>query len=177
MKLTYLVDEKDHLEYLMYNSSKSEQHKKSRLRSRWIITGVCVLVALWMYSSGLYMAAGIYFLLAIIAFAFYNKYSKRRYSRFFQKSVAERYNDSINQNIEIEMTPEYIAASDDSSDSKIKTSAVLDLTELNDHFLLRMSAVQSFVIPKRCLESVDQFKQYVQSLGIAYKDDSNWTWK
>jgi len=176
MKLTYLVDENDYLEFLMYNSSKSEQHKKSRMRSRIIISAVCLAVGAWLYSGGLIIAAAVYVFLGVLAFLFYHKYSKRRYKRFFEKSVAERYTSAVNQTLEIELTPEYINAIDDTSESKVKTSAVLDLIELKDHFLFRLSAVQSFVIPKRCLDNVDEFRQYVQGLGIAYIDDSNWTW-
>lgn len=177
MKLTFIIDETDLRTFLMYNSSKSSMQQKKRNISRWLVPAVYALLAILLLSSGLYIPALVIVLIAIGYFFYHPTLMKKRYGKHYEKHIEEKLSDLVNNNIDLEITPEYLVARDDNSETKTKTASLLDLVEVKDHFYLRLNEAAAHIIPKRCIADVDAFRTHVQSLGIPFKEDLDWEWQ
>ncbi|MBA81061.1 MAG: hypothetical protein CMF36_08005 [Leeuwenhoekiella sp.] len=177
MKLNYQLDHSDYLAYQLYTSSRSKSHKKKRLRNR-------VLLPIFFLGLGTFTAitsddlvvlfsyAGI----AILWFLLYPLYSGWLYKNHFKKHVKETYKNRIHVPVEIVFQEDLIVAKDATSETKISTTELKELTETCEHFFLKLRTDTSLVFPKHFISKPTEFKNYFKDQGVSYVNELNWRW-
>jgi len=178
MNLNYKLTHNDFLEYQLYASSKSKTQKRNR-KIRQILTPVFILVygLLSPKNDENYITISVIALIAILYFVLYPLYSKWAYKRHFEKHINENYKNRINTPVEITFNENFINAKDFASESNINGNEIQKLVETKNHFFIKLTNDSSLVIPKHCIENIDEFKKIVTGFGATYVDELNWKWK
>ena len=178
MKITYILNNLDFLEYQLYSSSKSELIKKKRLRSRYLVFVVYIFIGLFVtYVYDNNIAGGIVGSFGILWFVFYPKYAKWNYKRHFKKQVEENYKNRINKPVEIDFAENSLNVIDFTSESKINGTELKELIETKEHFFIKLTTDLSLIVPKHSIGNQTTFKKHVTELGAEYVDELNWEWK
>lgn len=178
MKFTYQLTNSDFLAYQLFLSSKSELHKKRRLRSRIIIPIIYLVFGLFLAKSnndiGIAVVLGG---VAVLWFSMYPKYSKWRYKRHFEKHIEANNKKQVNKDIEIEFDKNSIKTKDSVSQGEIKGEEIKEIIETQHHFFVKLSTDQSLVVPKYKMENQAEFKKQMIDLGVQHIDELDWEWK
>lgn len=185
MKINYQLTNSDFLEYQLYESSKSDLHKKERFRSRImipIVNGVSgVLLATQSEIFGIgneFVVFGIALvIIGILWFAFHPLYSRWRIKNHFKKHVEENCKNQINKAVQIEFDENFMTTKVLKSESKINVGELKELIETKDHFFIKLSTDVSLIVPKHTIENQMEFKERITVLGADYVNELNWKWK
>ncbi|MFK5983602.1 MAG: YcxB family protein [Flavobacteriaceae bacterium] len=174
MKFQYSLDENDFLINLLYRNSTSELQKKKLLRSRVLIPIIYILFATSFLYKQNYTTAIVFIIIGALWFVFYPIYSKRRTKNYYIKFIKENYTNRIGVLSILEFKPDYIFASDKGSESKINSSELEKLIEIQDYFFLDTYQKQSLIIPKKIIENLDEFYSTMANYNIELISEKNW---
>ena len=168
MKLNYKLFKKDFLEFQLYNSSTSKNSQKTRRKSRLMIPIIYIVLGTLLLILGKITFGIGLLILAVLWYLFYPMYSEKKYKKHFEKHIDENYSKTIDKEVEISFKADLIEMKDQTSESKVKTSEIDKLIELNDHTL---------IIPKRAISDNDKFKSMIKNYNIDYLNQLDWKWK
>ena len=82
----------------------------------------------------------------------------------------------------VEFQNDHILTKDDAdSESKVSFSQIESMTELPEHFLIRLNGGQSLILPQRKISELSQLRsdleQVRQKVGLEIIDNTNWKWR
>lgn len=178
MKIEYTLENIDFLEYHLYSASKSKSIKKKRLKSRIVIPILYSIIGFYfLLNDNKLITFSIFIIFGLLWFLFYPLYSKKTYKKHYVKHVEEHYVNRINTPTEMIINSDFIYAKDHSAEEKIKISEFDKLTELQNHFVLELKRGVSFIIPKKNIVNIGEFKEKILELNIPYNNELNWKWK
>ncbi|MCD2258729.1 YcxB family protein [Psychroserpens luteolus] len=179
MTLHYTLNFDDFLEYQLYASSKSKQHKKNRNKSRLVIPIIYVILGLVMFFLKRTELAILFILFALLWYIFYPLYSKGRYKRHFENHIKEHYKNRIGKENVLTFgdDTDFIETSDFGSQSRIQDSEFDKLIELKEHYFLKLKSELSLIIPKRAVTDHDKFKKLFTDIDLDYVNELDWEWK
>jgi len=182
MQYNFSLDEFDHLTGQLYVVSNSKPAKRRR-RKGWLFTSsIFIITGILCYLSEYVFFANYFLAFGIISLFFYPLYSGWRYKRHYRKYIREIFSNNFGKRITLEFTKDYILTNDeDGSESKISNSIIESIHELSRHFLIRLNAGQSLIIPISKIDEVDSLRNDLTNLAvkldIEFKDSKDWKWK
>ena len=176
MKMKYTLDRKDFVELQLFNATKSVSiQKKKRRETIYLTLGALLAAAYFLVQD--HMAMTIWFLLvAVVTVSFYPKYFKRKYKKHYEKYIDEHYAKRFGEKVELALTNEAIWSRNQIGEGTLYLSEIDRVNETQHHFFLHTSAGPSMIIPKRELDTLDQFRAAVAKVNIPVIDDKNWSW-
>lgn len=180
--LHYALSEEDHLQLQLYVASTSERIVKRRKRSRWLVPGVYVVLALLLAWAADMSAAVAFLLVAVAWFLLYPKWEKRRYRKHFLSFVQETYQNTIGVPTTLELEEDAIHSDNKKGSSTFLTNAIMGTDEIASFYYLRVDKGVVIAIPKRELgEQATAFAEWLagveQRNNITRNVNLNWQWK
>lgn len=178
MNIQFKLTNNDFLTYQLYTSSTSKLHQKERLRARLLVPLIYLgFVVFSIYNDDSLILITVFTLLAVLWFLFYPFYAKWKYKRHFQKHILHHYKNKINKPVGITLEDDEILIKDVTSDTRIKRAEIKEITEISNHFFIKLSTDVSLVIPKHVVSNKSEFIDYFIQDGVNYVDALNWKWK
>ncbi len=178
MKIKYSLTKEDFLAYQLYTSSRSDRIRKRRLRSRFIVPILYLLIALAFMFRYQQVGVGIgWILIALIWYFCYPLYARWRYERHYVKHIEENYQNRIDREVELEFDHEALYGVDSGSKIKVDVNEIDVLIETKDHFFIRLKTNSSFILPKSAISDHSELKEHFTTLGVNIMDETKWVWK
>lgn len=178
MELTYQLTLEDFLAFQMYASSKSALHRSRRQRGRFLIPIIYVVFAGFIYfSNRLTLLALIFLGIAVLWLLLYPLYAHWLYKRHFTKHLAENYKNRVGHDLVLKIEEDALWSKDHASESRTVASEFKTITELPNHFFLKLHTDISFIVPKRAIPNQEAFKNRIMAMGAQYEDETHWKWK
>lgn len=176
MELTYQLSVDDVVESQLYGSAHSDFHIKKRKRSRWLIALLYLALGIMMVYKHPNWTLGISsFAFAIVWYAFYPKYAKWRYKKYFQSMIKSKYSDLIGSDIYMGLDEKGLTSKDSATESAVKWKDIAQLIQLKDHFLVQLSTGQTLIVPMLALKDQQQeLTEIFSQKQIEIVDDQNW---
>ena len=176
MKIKYTLDRQDFVQLQLFNATKSVSIQKKKRRETIYLTLGALLAAAYFFIQD-HMAVTIWFLLvAVVTVFFYPKYFKRKYRKHYEKYIDEHYAKRFGEKVELALTNDAIWSKNHIGEGTIYLSEIDRVNETQHHFFLHTSAGPSIIIPKRELDTLDQFRAAFAKVNIPVIDDKNWSW-
>jgi len=177
MKIEYKIEENDFLDFQLFAASKSERIMKKK-KTGWIfLTAGSLTGSIYFYLQQ-NIAMTVYFaVITIICGLFYPKYFNWRYKKHYKNYIKDNYQKRFGQIENIEITEEYIYSKDKTGEGKIKLTEIDEVSETQNHFLLKVSTGMSLIIPKREIKNIDLLKIKFNEIGLNVIDELSWKWK
>lgn len=171
MKLEYALSLDDYYEHQLYQASQSKVLKKRRRRNQLSVPVLYAGLAIWVYyKQQNWVNSGIFLFSGLLWYFFYPIYANWSAKRFYKKYIGERYVDQANIPVTIELTDTGITGNEEFIESKILNEEFDEVTELPNQYSLKMKNGQSLIIPKRAIDDVELFKEYLSGYGMTYLD-------
>lgn len=171
MKITYKTLEKDFLDFYLYTTFKSERIKKKRRNSVIIFSVIPLAFAMYFFVDNNTTVAAYFGAITIICALFYPKYFDWRYKKHFQYFIQDNLSDRFNEPAELEINKDSLFSKDVSGEGRIKLSEINEINETQTHFFFQVASGASLIIPKRELDSSEEFKSKLESLGLTISLD------
>ena len=83
---------------------------------------------------------------------------------------------TCDKDVEIISSFDYIISINKTGESKIKTTELNKLIELENHFLIELKDKQALIIPKKDIKDIVGFKSVMQNLSLPLMDETEWKW-
>jgi len=181
ISITMQLDENDYLTYQLYNASKTQRVREGRIRA-WIATTAIFLGMAYLFYVSDNQALMIYFLvLSLITLVFYPLYSRWRYKKHYAKHIREVYKNRFNQACTLEISDDLIVAKDSGSETRINTSEIEVVNEIEGFYFLKLKTGTSLIIAKAKANDPAQIVEAMKSLlankAIKHNVELNWKWQ
>jgi hypothetical protein len=177
MEFTYKLDANDFLQYQLFTASKSKKIAKKKMYGWLLFTLAAAIFALYCFFNDSTSLA-IYF--SVIAGGWgllYPKYFNWKYVKHYTDFINKNYKNRFDKTTKISFSKEYIIATDDSGEGKIKVSEVVSVNETSPHIFITFLSGASLIIPKRELHNNEELKNSLVKIGLTINNELNWIWK
>lgn len=176
MTLNYTLSEKDYLEYYLYNYSNSAQSGKKFIRS-YILVILFALIGtvfgLINKNSELSIAMGLWLGITIL---FYPKYYRFQIRKHYERHIKENHSNKVDKPIRLEFKEDHIFAQDHSGESKTFYTAIEQVDETSNLFLLKLGPSLAYLIPKSQLENPESLRNSLSQHGLRLVPQSRNKW-
>lgn len=176
MKLEYILEEKDFLNYHLFTMSENRQAKKMMTTSKLVLIGLLLFLGVNSYNKGNVEFTFIYIILAILVLFFFNKLYKARLKKHFSKIVKNTYSNRIGEKETMELNSEFIITEDKTGEGKTKISEIEKIDETLNNFFIKLSNGSSFIISKKGIENTEPIKKEWKELNIPIHENMSWKW-
>jgi hypothetical protein len=181
MKFEYYVDRNDLLQLFLYSANSSKTVKRARVKNKFIPSAVFLfLCILSVFRAGIYCSF-LLFVFAILWFLLYPMYESKRYIRYYQDIITEKYLNSIGKKVVIEFLEDQLYLVEGQSESKIHFSEIVTIEEVSERYFIHLKGSGRFAIPKNKLEQKDGFDKAVKAFALKHSIpqsmDLMWEWR
>ena len=176
MKLEFILEEKDFLDYHLFSISENKNAKKIERIGKFVLASFFIYFGLNLYNSDNIELAILFGVLAILSVLFFNKLYKSRMIKHQSKIIKNSYSKRIGEKETMEFTSEYLITEDKTGQGKTKLSEIECVNEVPNNFFIRLSNGSSFIISKKGLKNLDQLKDKWKELNIQVIEHMNWEW-
>jgi hypothetical protein len=166
MTLNYTLSEKDYLEYYLHNYSNSEQSGKKFIRSYILVILIALIgtvFGLINKNSELSIAMGLWLVITIV---FYPKYYRFQIRKHYERHIKENYSSRLGINIKLEFKDDHLFTQNHSGESKTLYSAIEQIQETPNLFLIKLGPSLAYIVPKSQLENLDSMRNKLSQLGL-----------
>jgi len=181
MTIDYKIDEYDFLIHQLFLASKSDRIKKKRRKSKVIVSLIYVVFGLLFFFEDKYSLTIIFFIIGLLWFLIYPLWERRHYKKHYQGFIKENYKDRFGRIATLEFSNDFILAKDNGSESKVLTTEIEEIIEIQSTIFVRLKGGQSFILPKDKITNIDsvtkRLKELADYLKIKYNIDEKWEWK
>lgn len=181
MKVNYALDTKDFVTHQLYLASKSERIKKKRKRNQFIVPLIYVALGLFLLFGDKTISGIFFFVVALLWFLIYPKWERRRYEKHYKAYVKENFKERFGRLATVEFNNDLIYMKDASSEAKIMTSELEEISEIPTAIIVRFKTGQGLIIPKDKIENINHLRERLQQiagqLNISYSVEGSWKWK
>lgn len=181
MEIEYSLDEKDYLEYLLYEGSKNKFNIEKRKQSRSIIFFIILAVVMFPLLSGDFLVAIFYSFIALFFLVFYPKYQSWVYKKYYIRTTNESYKNNFGELTRLILNENNIEALSPYTELKIKNEAFVAINEIENYIFLKTNYGGTIVIPKLKISNLEDFKKYLKLMMQKYDIKENieldWKWK
>jgi len=178
MTFEYIPDESDFLNYLYYMTTKSKRVVKKRTINKMVILFIYFITGLFLYNSQGPVTSGLFFLLCLPMYFFYNFFEKRQYLKHFTKYIKANYSDEIGVMTTISLDEDGVSVSLGEHNTKMSWSEIEGITETGSLILIEEKTQNAIVIPKqkisRIIELIAELKRIASNKTIPYHEELNW---
>lgn len=180
MTIEFQLDEKDLLTHQLFMASKSKRIKKKRLRTKVLYPVAYLLLGALVALQGNYPLTILLFIIAVLWLTIYPLWERNHYIRHYKGFIKENFKDLMGRIITLEFHNDYILAKDNGSESKILTTELEEIHEIQGAIFLKLKGGQAFVLPKNKINNVDNFLAMIKDLSaqlkVNYNVDFQWKW-
>lgn len=181
MKVNYILDENDYLQFQLYTASKSDRIKKQRKKS-WIIMTLAFLSLSFLFYTTEMKSLMYYFaVFSILSLILFPIYSKKRYYNHNKKYNLETYKNRFGNTCTITFDEINIISSDPTAETSINLSAIEEIAETSQYIYLKIKTGGSLIIPKLKVENINLVQTYLENLAeklkINFNKELSWRWK
>ncbi len=177
MKLEYVIEENDFLDFQLFTASKSKRINKKKKNGWLLLTISAIVMGIYFYMNQ-NMLMTIYFgIVSLTCGLFYPKYFKWRYKKHYKAYINENYSKRFGLIEIIEINDNYILSKDKIGEGKIKLSEIETINETGNHFFLKVSTGMSLIIPKDRINNPNKVRSEFEKLGLKINNELNWKWK
>ena len=177
MKLEYILEEKDFIDYHLFSFSENKRTLKTMNISKFLLVGLFIYFSYDMYNNNQIRIAIILGILAIFILLFYNKIYQSKLKKHFSKIVKDNYMKRIGEKETMEFTSDYIITEDKTGEGKTKISEIEKISETQNNFFIKLSNGSSFIVPKNGLKNLEHIKNKWKELNIPIFENLTWEWK
>lgn len=183
MQISYQIKEEDYLTHQLYTASKSKAIKRKRFVF-WLIAplayasmGYLSYFQFRQYDVGMVMGG-----LSIFWLITYPFYSRWNYKRHYSKHIKKHLKEQFDQQVSLELADKHLVISDAKDNSnKIAFSTLKEIVELPDHFLIRLAASSSIILPKREFKEIKELQKFLGLIvtrhKVPFRKDIKWKWR
>ena len=181
MKVNYILDENDYLQFQLYTASKSDRIKKQRKKSWIIMTLAFLSLSCLFYTTEIKFLMYYFAVFSILSLILYPIYSKKRYYNYYKKYNLDTYKNRFDNPCIITFDELNIISSDSTAETSIKLSAIEEIAETSQYIYLKIKTGGSLIIPKFKIENFNLVQTYLENLAeklkINFDKELNWRWK
>jgi hypothetical protein len=177
MKLEYILEEKDFIEYHLFSISENKKTRKMINTIKFILVGMFVYIGINMYNKNNIEFAFILGILAIMTLIFFNKLTKSKLKKHFSKIVKNSYAKRIGEKETMEFNSEFIITENRTGEGKTKISEIEKINETKDNFFIILSNGSTFIISKNGINNIELIKKKWKELRIPISEHLSWEWK
>lgn len=171
MHYTYTIEEKDLVAFNLQVALNSEDTKKKRKISTYILTILAVCFTLFfIYRHEMAMAV-VTLIIGIVTLLFYPKYFNQQYKKQFHIQVKKMYPNRIGKDVELEFTDTQAILKTKNTENKTEYSALLNVVETSDYFFLKLDVGNAIILPKRVISDIKACKLFFQNKGLRITKD------
>lgn len=177
MKLEYILNERDFIDYHLFSISENKKTRKIMNTAKFILIGIFLFIGINMYNKNNVEFAIILGIAAILTLFFFDKLCKSKLRNHFAKIVKNSYVKKIGEKQTMEFTPEYIIVEDKTGEGKTKISEIEKIDETQNNFFIKLSNGSSFVVSKNGIDNMEQIRKKWKELNIPVFEKLDWEWK
>ena len=169
MNIEYDRTIQDVIDFNLFHMSHSSSIKRQLLRMQ-ILTVVLVLPLVFSIFYLINHTINIFTLIitilsGILAFVLYPQFSRESTISRIRKMLGEGSNRAMLGHQVVTFSPEGIFRKNQSTESKINWSAVEKVVQSDKHFFLYISSINALEIPKSCLPSEKEQKDFLEYIN------------
>lgn len=182
MEMLQLIStEKDQLNVLLYQASRSENFRKSRRNSR-LIFGTIMLLLGMLFAVFERKMGIIFFTLSTIAFIFFPVYLGWYYKRNFTKLIkSDEYRAQTGSQYNITFEQQSVLVQSPIGETRYLCDNFDYISETGDSFYIRLKTGALLIFPKNQIIDIRELKNYFKTIcstyGINFIDDNRWHWR
>ena len=180
MIFTLTFTENDYLIAALYNASKKNTVRQTRIRA-WLIIVACFIVLGLVFTVTKNPFFQYYFFaFALISLVFYPFYQRYKYKKHYQKHIAESVQYRIGKASTVELTKDKVKCNDVTGETMINISELSEINEIGTHIFLKFKSGESLIIPKRQINESElwlDLTPIINDNGVKVNKELNWKWK
>ena len=176
MKLEFILEENDFLNYHLFLISDNKNARKIEKIGKFVLAGFFIYFGLNFYNSDNIELAILFGVLAILSILFFNKFYKSRMKKQQAKIIKSSYSKRIGEKETMEFTSDYLITEDKTGQGKTKLSEIECVNEIPNNFFIKLSNGSSFIVSKKGLKNLDELKRKWKALNIPVIEHLNWEW-
>ena len=176
MKLEYILEEKDFIDYHLFAMSENKKARKMMNTTKFILVGLFLFIGVNMYNQSNTEFAIVFVIIAILLFIFFNRMYKSKLRNHFAKIVRNSYAKRIGEKESMEFTHDYMITIDKSGEGRTKISEIEKIDETQTNFFIKLSNGSSFIVSKNGIDNLQQIKRKWEELNIPISDNLTWEW-
>lgn len=180
MRLEYIADRNDYLQFQLFAASQSESTLKKIKKSRIVIAVIYAILSLILFLTEDTGLAIIFMGIAISWYLYYPTYIRKRYKNQYEKYTDEYYHNRFGKSITIQFDDDYITCTDYSGEIKFKINEITGINEIADFYFIKFSSGTYLIISKGRISQNEELKvllmQIASTLGIKFDINLAWKW-
>jgi hypothetical protein len=171
MHYSYTIEENDLVAFNLQIALNSEDTKKKRKISTYILTVLAVCFTLFfIYRHEMAMAV-VTLIIGIITLLFYPKYFNQQYKKQFRIQVKKMYPNRIGKDVDLAFGETSVTLKTKNTESTSNYSALLSVEETKDYFFLKMDVGSAIILPKRVVSDIKECRLFLQNKGLRITKD------
>ncbi|HIP46557.1 MAG TPA: hypothetical protein EYG95_03250 [Campylobacterales bacterium] len=173
------LSKEDYLTHQLFVASHSKNIQNSRMRLRVFVPIAWLILGVWIsYREGSLVQITVFSIFSVVWYMTAPMFDKWQYKKHYAKHIDEHYTKRLEQENIIDFQEDWILASSEEGEGKIKYDALLTLHELKEYYFLSLSSGSSFIVPKKDVEDGDRFKfELTKKTGLSWENHLDWAWK
>lgn len=158
MKTIYFLEEKDYIDFNLFQLEHSETIKK-RLRIQrimlFLLFALVALLAFLFLNRFRLLAAGLFLLMGILWYWNFPNFARKRMTKSTKKAIASGRASNLFDEVVLEIRPDEIIERKSGSEYKTNWEKLDSFSENEESIYLIFNDQQSLIIPKRALKEAD----------------------
>lgn len=180
-KIKFTLTEKAFIDVLLYSISLSDNFKKSRKTSKFLLCSIMLLLGLLFISFDKIISI-VFFTISLLAFLFLQKYLRLYYKKYFTNLVkSEEYRNRIGQSYETTFSDDFIEMKNESVEVKHNIKSFQYISETSEYFYIKLNIGDFLIFPKQQIPNIELFKDYLNHIcinhNLNYEQEMDWKWK
>ncbi|MBX2948311.1 MAG: YcxB family protein [Crocinitomicaceae bacterium] len=181
MTVTFNIQEKDLVTLQLFLASISDNIRKKRQKTKYVIPVFYVLIAIVGVVTGQKVAAISFLSGAVLWILFYPLWERKSYRKHFATFIREHMKNRFENTLSMEITNDFLFAREHQNENKTPVSEIERMQEIGELFLIRLKGGSTFFIPKEQVAEQQQLRARLQKLAqhlkVDYTIDNEWKWK
>lgn len=175
MTISIRLTAADFLNYHLYTTSKSKVFKRKRTMAKYIFPICYTLFGISSYLNERQLLAFIFLFLAVLWFVLYPLLKRNSTRRFYQKYIAENYQNRLDTPSELTFDHDFVYIKDANGEHKIPTSNLEKVNKITDCYFLKLQSGTSLILPKNQIDAVG-FETKMTELQLPIINETDWKW-
>lgn len=161
MEIEFSLSRADFISFQLFAATKSVTITKSKRKARNRLPIVYLILGTILLTLEDKVYAIIFYLIGILWYLLYPTLTKKRYAKHYEKYVDENFKNRFDTLIKLNFSDncELIETEDLEGESKIKTSEIERIFEINRFIYIKMKSGSHLIIPKYKIENVDNLRE------------------
>ena len=147
LTISFSIDQKDYLQYQLFNASQSKVLQNRTKRNTWLVPIIYLSMALASVVMGNYILTGVFIIIAAAWVLGYPSFQRKRYFKYFTKASLETYGTQVDT-IHYDLTDNALHGKSSLGESNIYVEQITAINEIQDYFYVRLKRGATIIFPK-----------------------------